>query len=551
MWIDSIFLLLLVFVSSIPYAGKLGFYSDDWDTKAVLARSVSQGMPAMIHQLLIADPDMRVRPGQYIYLVSAFKLWGQNPLPYHLFITIAVGAATALLYAALCALGMGRGLSLSVAAVWSMLPQNSTDRLWISSQQVSLCMALAFAGVIALIQWHKHIEKPGNWKWLVAAMAAMALSLLCYEISLGIVIAALLRSAWKRQQTARAHGDSSWKSVGGLALGTLVLAAVGIAKAHMETRLVYHHQFSRLLGHMGIMTRHVLAQAVDFNLWAYVGQMPHDLRALAADRALSGEAVLVAVLVTGAVGGYAGTLMRVEDLPGTRAMALMAAAGFVLFFLGTLLLANQPSSDFATTGTDNRFSMAAAVGAACVLVALLGTASALVPNCAVRAKIFAGLVGLACGVNCLVLSGISHYWTVAEEKQLAVLASVHEHLPALEHGSVLLLDGFCRYEGPASVFETDWDSTAALTLLTGDSTLHGDVLSTDLAGEPDAVRATVPDEEERTYLYGKNLFVYNLQSQKLVELKDPATAEAYFRPENRAEMARCPAGSEGRGSPIY
>jgi hypothetical protein len=330
-----------------------------------------------------------------------------------------------------------------------------------------------------------------------------------------------------------------------------VLFAVGMAKAHVETRLVYHHHFLRLLSHVGRMARHSLQQAVDFNLWAYAGRMPHVLHALAVQHALSREGVMASVLVALAAGAWFAFELRDEELPGLRMSLLLCGAGFVLFWLGTGLFLPRVDIDFAITGTDNRVSMAAAIGAACVAVGLLYAATALVRPGSAHTKTFAALLGLVCGVNCLVLNGIAHYWLLAAADQEAVLSSVKANVPQLPRSSVLLLDGFCRYEGAGAVFETDWDTTGALTLLTGDATVRGDVMSIDLAAEKDAVRATVPDEDERTYFYGKDLYLYNVRTRRFVNLKDRAAAEEYFRPENREGMDQCPVGHEGRGTPIY
>jgi hypothetical protein len=229
----------------------------------------------------------------------------------------------------------------------------------------------------------------------------------------------------------------------------------------------------------------------------------------------------------------------------------LIGAGFVLFWLGAGLFLNRLDIEFAITGTDNRVSMAAAIGAACVLVGLLCVAIGPLRGSGARTGVFAGLLGVVCGLNCLVLNGIAHYWVMAATGQRAVLGAVRGFVPQLPRNSVLVLDGFCRYTGPGAIFETDWDSTGALTLLTGDETLRGDVMSIDLAAEADAIRATVPDEDERTYPYGANLYLFNVRTRRFLNLKDRSVAEEYFRPENRAGMERCPVGHEGRGAPIF
>lgn len=548
---DCAFLLLLVVISALPYQFGLGYYSDDWNTKAVLAHAESHGLPAMFHELLTYDSDMLVRPGQYVYLVLGFKLFGQNPLPYHVINTLEIGICSVLLYVAARTLRQSRIVALAIAASWSMLPQFSTDRLWISSQQASLSIAFALAGVVALVRWHENSGRRGNWKWLAAAISAMAVSLLCYEISLGIIVAALSISVWLKWRRAMQAGQPVWKEIGVIGIGIAVLFAVGVLKARMQTRMIYHHHPLRLLSHLGSMARRSLEQSVDFNLWAYGGRMPHVLRALVAQRAISREALVVSLLVAIGAAVYFAVQLRSEELPNLRASLLLIGAGFVLFWLGTGLFLNKLDMEFATTGTDNRISMAAAIGAACVLVGVVSAACGAIPSENARTNAFAALLGFVCAVNCLVVNGIAHHWVVAAAKQQVVLSSVRANVPQLPHSSVLLLDGFCRYVGPGAIFDTDWDTTGALRLLTGDTTVRGDVMSNDLAAEKDAVRATVPDEDQRTYFYGSRLYIYNVRTSRFSELKDSRTAEEYFRPENRPAMEQCPYGHEGRGTAIF
>ena len=99
-----------------------------------------------------------------------------------------------------------------------------------------------------------------------------------------------------------------------------------------------------------------------------------------------------------------------------------------------------------------------------MLVAIAGLMCSVFKSEIARARVFAFAIGMICGANSLVVSGITSFWADAASQQAAVLKSVANHVHSLPQGSVLLLDGFCRYSGPGIVFEEADDTTGAIEL---------------------------------------------------------------------------------------
>ncbi len=154
-------------------------------------------------------------------------------------------------------------------------------------------------------------------------------------------------------------------------------------------------------------------------------------------------------------------------------------------------------------------------------------------------------------MNSLVVSGIGFYWVEAATRQTTILHSVAANIPALPEGSVLLLDGFCRYTGPAVVFETDWDATGAIRLALKDFSLTGDVVSSNAHFNQTAVDMTMYGTAEGHYSYGDQLFVFNVMHNSLTALRSKEDGLSYLRAMNPSGDSRCEPGVEGDGVKVF
>jgi len=543
---DCAFLFGLVILSGLPYLFRLGFYADDWPTHSILAQSSGHGLGASFRALSSSDPNFLMRPVQLVYLVLSFKVFGLHALPYHLFNTAVIGLVTVPFYLTLRELHMGRRLSFSIAVVFGVLPHYSTDRIWMSSQQTTFCMAFAFLGIYSML---KAVRKDGDnqTKWAFLAFIALALSLLSYEVAFGLIAGSLVLLCWMSYRDSSASSNRSVK-MGVISSAVALLLLVMLAKFRRQRNVTFHgHFFTHVWGSIW----HLIVQAVQFNLWTYFLHLPVILASLYRHSAFSFAAVATAAAVFCFVTAYLWWGMNSSEIPTPSACLRLILAGFALFALGYGLFISNVYTNFSTNGLSNRVAIGSAPGAACVLVAIASLACSIPRSGLVRARIFAFEMGLICGVNCLVVSGITFFWADAASQQAAILRSVAANVRSLPHGSVLLLDGFCRFSGPGIVFEEVWDATGAVQLTEGDFSIQSDVISPAMRFGKTAVETSTDGRFSDHYQYGDHLFVYNLRRQSLTVLPSKAAATLYLSEMNPSGDGGCPAGDEGDGTTIF
>ena len=504
------------------------------------------GFRGMISTFIASD--VSVRPIGGIFLISEFSIFKLNTIPYHLVDAALLGITVAFLYLALRELKVPFHIAFSIAVVFGMLPHYSTDRFWVISQQATLCLTLALLGIYALQRSQRDSERH-RMLWMMAAVVVFVLSILSYEVAAGLIAAALVHSGWRLWQSNNGKSKEIAR-IAGIGIVTCAIAAVGLVKARMQTRMVYHHHFLHALARIGGATKHATTQAVLFNFWTYGLHMPSVLASLARQQALTFTAITVSVCVATVVAIYFSTLPWLSKVSSWRACVLLAISGLLVFLLGYLLFFAAADKDFSVGGMDNRITIASAVGASFIEVAFCGIACCL-SRPVHRKRVFGIVVGLVCGVNCLVTAGIANFWIVAAEEQRSILNSLSRPMRDLPKGSTLLLDGFCRFLGPGVVFETDWDITGALQIQFHDFSLVADVVSPNLHVDDNGIDTTMYNSPEAHYPYGPSLYVYNLQKAILVPLASKQAALDYFKKMNPTGDSGCPVGQEGIGTKVF
>ena len=543
---DCLLLLGVVIVSAFPYQFGLGLYLDDWQYFCTLDRFSGDGLFTMFREMIKVDPHFLFRPVQLTWLVLGFKAFGLHPMPYHIVISAVLGFVAVLLYLALRELLTNRWLAFVIALVFGLLPHYSTDRFWIASQQAALCMASAFLGIYALSRLAR-LEEQRSMKWVTLAVSAFVLSILSYEVALGLMIASFGIICWRKYTVIGGSFQSKVASLGSIAGIAAVLLLVWIVKARMQTMVVYHHHFFALLGER---SWHAFEQAVLFNFWTYGLHIPSFLIRLYKESALSVAATGVAAIIALVVTAYLWRYMEPSAISSRRVFIWFMVAGFVLFGLGYALFFASSDIDFSSPGLQNRVAIASALGASFVLVALFGMACSILKNDSLRVRVFCILVGMICGANSLVVSGIAHYWEDAASREAVILKSVSANVPSLPRGSVLLLDGFCVNTGPAFLILSNEDTTSALSLALKDYSLVGDVITRDTRFGPSTVTTTIFGYPDVSYPYGDHLFVYNVRHGFLASLPSHEAAQKYLQAMHSDGEDGCPAEGDWDGTKV-
>src|SRR5687768_6981437 len=167
---DALCLAAITVLSALPYLPHLGFYTDDWGLLADFSNNWG-GLSGAISDF----PD---RPVQGFYLAALFKLFGLQPLGYHVVNTAVLASCAALFFLLLVRLRFDRRQSLAAALLFVMLPQLSTVRVWYSAFQIPLSLMLMLLSMHCQLSFARR----GGIAWLLAAILTALLSLGAYEI---------------------------------------------------------------------------------------------------------------------------------------------------------------------------------------------------------------------------------------------------------------------------------------------------------------------------------------------------------------------------------
>jgi hypothetical protein len=545
--IDCLFLFVVALLSSLPSLSRLGFYSDDWN---YISEFAHQRIFDAVRTILASDKDLIVRPVQIANLALNYKLFGLNQAGYHAASAVYLGLLSVSLYLAVRKLNGDRWLACNFALVFSVLPHYLTDRVWFSSQQALLCMIFALLGLCALLNATQP-EKPRRAMWTILSAICFILSVLAYEIAIGLILAALAIAAW-RKISARPVSLRQILPLVAIPAGvTGLVLLVFLAKAMLQVRVpLADRSLWRFIGHLPRDIATCTTEMVKFDLWIYFLHMPRVLVNLYRRSALNHLAWIVAISIALGVTAYQWQFVKSSTIPSRRMSFRLLALTVVLFLLGYALFFSS-GPDFTTSGLSNRITIAAALSAACFLIAVAALACSFLPASGSQAIAFSLAIGLICGVNSLAVSGLISFWANAAKKQLAALQSLAASQQVPPHGSTLLLDGFCPYDGPGIVFETGWDTTGAVRMTLHDFTLQADVVSPNLHFNDAEVQSIIYGELEYRYSYGSRLFVFNSKSRILTPLLSKEDVLTYIRQSSQASGTGCPPAREGDGEKIF
>jgi hypothetical protein len=523
--------LVVAAVAAIPaafYVVGLGFYYDDHFFLGIMSTSHDRSVPGLVNALANEDSKAWLRPAMYGGLAILFRLFGTNPLPYHLFVAALVPVCAVLLYLVLDRLRVPGFLALGVPIVFASAPHYSTDRFWLASYPAPASVALALAGVYALL---RACEVRGRRLtfWLVGGGAAIVLSVLLYEVAVPLLIV-VVAALWYRGRTgSRSVRITAFSS-------SLVLAAVLAYKVFAATTLTTGSSYQ--LGYGGTNFIHhigyLVSGSVKVNFGTYGLALPYVVCWIFAHRptwSAAAASLLVGVLVLAYLRRH-----RELELPtlrhnGTPIWRLLVGAGVALIAVGYASFLVTEQIYFTSAGIDNRVNIVAAIGVAVLAVGLVLRAIQSLPARRQGSGFAVGLA-LVAATGTLITSTLADYWVAASARQDEVLPRLISALPANIHNATVVLDGVCPEIGPGVVFAAPHDLAGALRSHYQDPTIRANVATTGVVGIESrglVISAVLP---WRTiplfYPFRSRLFVYDWPRGSSVVLHDAAAARRYL-----------------------
>jgi hypothetical protein len=541
---DGLFLGSIVLLSTVLYAGALGFYSDDWPFLANLHLSPDQSLPGLFQNLYKA-PGHRMRPVMFLFLSGLYWLFGLDPLGYHLTNALLLAASALLLHKVLRELACSRRITLAVPLVFLLLPQYATNRFWLAAFQSNVSMALYFFSLLCWLRMARAGPK-SVWGWLALSLLGLLGSTLAYEVFLPLfLLHPVLLEVHRRRSAGSALRPLH------LRIGTVLLLAalgtVGIFKALTTIR----QGNTQLEGQVSWFAR-LLARAVAVDYGELGVGLPRVVWRILSDSP-DPAACAVALVVGCLVFFYLDRIARRSDsdLPGPRASMAWILGGAVVFFGGYAIFLFTRNAEISTTGIANRVSTAATLGVALSLVGGAALIGSLVPSARWRDRLFSFLIASLCAGGTLTINTVALFWEAAYDQELTILSEIRQRFPTLHSETTLLLDGTCPYRGPAIVFESNWDLASALRLFYRDWTLRADVVTPNLTVTEQGISTSLYHGSLQTLYPYDHLFIYHRVRRTSHPLPDAEAARAYFERFNPDRDSGCPQGREGDGVPVF
>jgi hypothetical protein len=565
---DCIFLSSIVFLSMIPYMTRLGFYGFDWSNLANLSISGDQSLPVLFK--ILYNDYVKTQPGKILYFVLLYRLFGLNPVGYHFFNAMVFLVNIVFFYLVLRLLNQRRLLSLSVALVYALLPHYSTVRFWMQGFVPNLSMTFYF---LSLYSDLRAMGAPGRalWGWKLISILSIIASILTYDIFIPFFLLNPILVWYRERQMLEEQFDWSPERSQfsftrllrtNLIVQFCVLVPIIIFKMlttiHLENSTIFSliKKTIKIImqtfdaGHgsydWGLNYVHALIVAffeyglgLPFIVWNIVRNYPNMTNFI-----MAGLLVLLIFV-------YLSRVINQSNYghPSQNRLLKFIYRGLVVFGLGYSIFLTNWGVQYTATGSANLTAIAAALGVALTLVGVLGWISSLFHSEQLKRQIYCLLLTWLCATGFLINGTIALFWVAAHQQEQYILDDISKKLPTLPSGSTLIIDGFCPYIGPAVLFESKWDLTAALMIFYRDYTLRADIVSS---------RIEIKDDGVYIPYYGgvheysfKNLFIYNFEQKVGYQLTDAQNARHYFQTFNPNHNLTCPEGQPGFGLPIF
>ncbi|MFL5898124.1 MAG: hypothetical protein ACJ76D_06620 [Solirubrobacterales bacterium] len=434
-----------------PHVGGWGFFSDDWADAA--GRYYPPGGESFSHVMDYFSSTFSYRPVLVVFTPLKYFLLGDD-MSLQLTWTVLLGVAiSTLLYGILRTLGVPWMHAGAIAALALVYPWFDSTRLWESANPAPLSIALALSGFwVALAGLSRR-----SWRLHAVALALYLISVLAYELTLPLILAAglvyTLRAGW-RAARMRWAADVCVLLAGGLWVGTHTTRSVSGPSAY------FHHGREIVEGGGTLLARTLIP----------VGENSHTGPLL----------VLAALLLAGGLAVYLFRRPPAEAQAGwgLRQWLLLALAGLCVAALGwAIFIPADPYYTPVVFGVTNRVNGLAGYGLVIFAYGTIGVVFSalgeLVPPGRRYVPVAVVLAAVLLGVAYLrVLDRHIGLWESAYASQRDAIATMKERYPTLPEGTTVFTSGYPAYETVGvPIFAALWDMSGMIKLEYEDGSL--------------------------------------------------------------------------------
>ena len=444
-----LFLALVATAIYLSYVRHGGFYLDDWAEAA--GRYYPPGGGGFSSVLSYFHAAFEFRPTLILYMVAKFYVFGAKTELHLARGASLVAIAAVLLYMLLRSFGVPWQHAGMIAALSLAFPWFDSTRLWMIASNSTLAVALVFAGILVALAGLKR----GSWHLHACAALLDPASILAYEVTLPLVVAAgvlyTIRYGWRAAQ---------WPWLVDLAV---VLAAGLWVATHT------HQKVSGISGDLAHLGEIVVAGGTLLGRTVYpVGPYGHTTTMLLILAAVFAAGVLVH-LATGRGNG---------DGWGLREWLLLGAAGLAVAALGwAMLIPADPYYTPSIYGVTNRINVLAGLGLVIVVYSALGTGATLVgmaiPRIAAAVPTLIVVLAAMLGAAYIhVVERHSDLWATAYRAELEGMDRIQSAYPSPPSGALIIASNYPAYQTlGVPIFSTDWDLSGMVKLRYGNGSL--------------------------------------------------------------------------------
>lgn len=523
----------LTFLPILPWLAQLGLYSDDYGIVVWFESLRDQAWPELIGTII---EGYATRPAQGLASALLYFAFGLDPLPYVIVEAGLVAASAVLLWRLFVKCGVQPTIAFGASAIFCLLPQLSTVRIWFATLCVAAAMAFFLIGMLCLLRWLDNRRA----RWSIAALVAWAMSLAFYELFAPFMGLGLTYAVWRSSADKRAA--NLLRAAPPLLPHLAMIVAALIAKSVVTDREEGWHP--KWIIYQALKLDYESETEFGFNLLAFLQTQFFETFAFPL-RSLVSHGSLAVLACAAAAGLLAAVAMRrcdwqVRSRTARQALWIGLAASIAGY--GIFLLVGATS--FTVSGIGNRTAVASAMGVALAMSAAALLVTGLAPA---RARRGLGLALFALLATLMTMGSarITGHWARAYGAQQAVLANVRGDLASIPAGAIVLIDGICPYDGPAIVFETDWDVAGALSLAF-DRPISGNIVTHGTRFDRSGVKSRIY-AFDYFYPYGPHTYAYDARTRSATRLADWSEARSYAA---AREPLRCPPGYPAHGVPI-